>query len=210
MSNIVDRLVFGNKQIEDICFGNQILKSVYYGDNLIWQKGDSPEPPSIELYMSPSKIAHWVKYTPTSDIKFDTFDMYFASNIQNGTGFAIYDLENDVLLYSETVDNQNVGNFEKGIQTEKYGITCYRTSINITHLNVNLLANKTYYISIRSDFWNNGSSPYLISGITDLLHRRTDSTWQWSQPEDQLLPQIRNATDIVGKPYCTLNGVELL
>lgn len=69
---MLDRFIFGNKQIPDMYFGNSAVAKIYLGDTLIWEKD------SKVLVAGNNSVA--IQYIPAADIAVSDIGIFTTSN----------------------------------------------------------------------------------------------------------------------------------
>ena len=129
---MLDKFLFGNKQIPEMYFGNIPVAQVYFGNTLIWEKV------SKRLVAGNQNVA--IEYIPLQDEVVSSISIFTDRSPSGTTSLAKIIHESG--LYIE------YGTGAGGVSVEKYGLQGWLITVNLTNT-VTLLSGHTYYIVLQ-------------------------------------------------------------
>lgn len=126
---MLDKFLFGNKQIPEMYFGNIPVAQIYFGNTLVWEKFVK------KLVAGDNAVA--IQYKPTADISVTDIGIFTAESVTNRTAKIKVFHESGLCVAAVNGDVKTTGETLYDLQGDKRD-----TVINAT----TLYAGQTYYI----------------------------------------------------------------
>lgn len=140
---MLDKFLFGNKQIPEMYFGNIPVAQIYFGDTLVWEKEAA-----LRQLVQGSGYYVMQKYEPGStDVTATTIGIFTTRNATSGR--CLFILDNDGILVGKSTD-------ESITSMELHGLEGYKRTMTFSP-SFTFKAGKTYWLQYYYD--DNSSAP---------------------------------------------------
>lgn len=140
---MLDKFIFGNKQIPEMYFGNIPVAQIYFGDTLVWEKEAA-----LRKLVQGSGYYVMQKYEPGStDVTATTIGIFTTRNATSGR--CLFILDDNGFLVGKSTD-------ESIVSMELYGLEGYKRTMTFSP-SFTFKAGKTYWLQYYYD--GNSSAP---------------------------------------------------